>query len=64
MSDPINVALFELQDNLRRISETVEGEVTYLRGNGWTDQQARAIVATYLGWRFPHHEGESHEPHD
>lgn len=42
---------FQLQDNLRQMSETLEGEVTYLTAQGWTDEQARAIVASALGYR-------------
>lgn len=42
---------FMLQDNLRQMSETLEGEVTHLKENGWTDEQSRAIVASSLGWR-------------
>lgn len=52
-------ALFALQDNLRQISETMEGEVNYLREQGWTDSQARAIVATSVGWRSP--QGEAND---
>lgn len=51
-------ALVSAQDSLRQVSELVEGEVAHLRGNGWTDAQARAIVATSFGWQSPDDETE------
>lgn len=42
---------FQLQDALRQVTEVAEGEVTYLKAQGWTDSQARAIVASMMGWK-------------
>lgn len=44
---------FQLQDALRQVTEVAEGEVTYLKAQGWTDSQARAIVASMMGWKSP-----------
>lgn len=44
-------AMLPLVDTMRQLAEVLEGQVTHLKSNGWTDDQARAIVATTLGWR-------------
>ncbi len=49
----MTTALFALQEQMRDVIAGVEGVVSELKGNGWTDGQARAIVATSFGWRAP-----------
>lgn len=44
-------AMFAALDGARQLAESVEQMVIHLRGNGWTDEQARAIVAYCFGWR-------------
>ena len=46
-------AALMMRDQMRSVLDTLEGEVAHLRRNGWTDEQARAIVATMFGWRAP-----------
>ena len=48
---PFLESCLPLVDSLRQMAEVLEGQVTHLKGNGWTDSQARAIVAAVFGWR-------------
>lgn len=44
-------ALFDVLDAFTGMASSLEGAVTHLKSNGWTDDQARAIVAHSFGWR-------------
>lgn len=44
-------AAMELQEALRSFTSPLDGEVAHLKSNGWTDEQARAIVSYMFGWR-------------
>jgi hypothetical protein len=44
-------ALLPMVDAMQQMADVLEGQVTHLKSNGWTDSQARAIVATTMGWR-------------
>lgn len=41
----------ETMSLLQPLLDTLEGMVAQIRGNGFTDEQARAIVASTFGWR-------------
>lgn len=43
--------LFTALEGFQGFNDILEGEVAQLRGNGFTDDQARAILAASFGWR-------------
>lgn len=49
--ESVRNALLSAMDQLHEVAEWLEGAVTHLKSNGWTDDQARAIVASNFGWK-------------
>lgn len=49
--ESVRNALLAAMDQFHEMAEWLEGAVTHLKSNGWTDDQARAIVASNFGWK-------------